>query len=63
MLALGLSLYLYVPLASLANPPINWGYPRTAEGFAHTLTRGQYESVRPTDSFSRYAEQLAACRA
>jgi hypothetical protein len=58
MLALGLSLYLYVPLASLANPPINWGYPRTAEGFAHTLTRGQYESVRPTDSFSRYAEQL-----
>jgi hypothetical protein len=59
MVALGLSLYLYAPLASLTNPPVNWGYPRTVEGFVHTLTRGQFESVRPTDSLSRYAEQLA----
>jgi hypothetical protein len=58
MLALGLSFYLFVPLASHTNPPLNWGYPRTWEGFVHTLTRGQYESVRPTDSLSRYAEQL-----
>jgi hypothetical protein len=58
MLALGLSLYLYPSLASLTNPPLNWGYPRTVEGFFHTLARGQFESVQPTDSFSRYAEQL-----
>lgn len=58
MLALGLSFYLYVPLASHTNPPVNWGYPRTFEGFTHVLSRGQYEGVRPTDSLSRYAEQL-----
>ena len=58
MLALGLSLYLYAPLASHTNPPVNWGYPRTVEGFGHTLSRGQFESVRPTDNLGRYAEQL-----
>jgi hypothetical protein len=57
-LALGLSMYLYVPLVSHANPPLNWGYPRTVEGFLHTLTRGQFESVHPTDSLSGYADQL-----
>jgi hypothetical protein len=58
MLGLGLAMYLYVPLASHTNPPVNWGYPRTVEGFVHSLSRGQYESVHPTDSLSRYAEQL-----
>jgi hypothetical protein len=58
MLALGLSLYLYVPLASHTNPPVNWGYPRIVEGFGHTLSRGQFESVHPTDSLGRYAAQL-----
>lgn len=57
---LGLSLYLYVPIASMTNPPMNWGYPRTAEGFLHTITRGQYEIVRPTASFSGFARQCGA---
>ena len=35
----GLSLYLYVPLASMTNPPMNWGYPRTVQGFFHVLSR------------------------
>ena len=58
MLALGLSVYLLLPFFSATNPPLNTGYARTVEGFVHTLTRGQFESVRPTGSFGRYAEQL-----
>jgi hypothetical protein len=61
MLGLGLAMYLYVPLASHTNPPVNWAYPRTVEGFVHSLTRGQYEPVHPTESLSRYAEQLEMC--
>jgi hypothetical protein len=58
MLALGLSIYLLLPFFSATNPPLNTGYPRTVEGFAHTLARGQFESVHPTDSLSLYLEQL-----
>jgi tetratricopeptide (TPR) repeat protein len=43
---LGLGLYLYMPVASATNPPMNWGYTRTPEGFVHHFTRGQYEKVR-----------------
>lgn len=45
LMLLGLSFYLYMPFASEQNPPINWGYPRTWEGFMHAITRGQYERV------------------
>jgi tetratricopeptide (TPR) repeat protein len=47
----GAGFYLYMPLAGMSNPPIQWGYPRTVEGFVHALTRGQYERARPTDVF------------
>jgi len=57
-LALGLALYLYVPIASMTNPPINWSYPRTVEGFSHNLTRGQYEKVLATDNLGVYARQM-----
>lgn len=43
MFAAGSSLYLYMPLASMTNPPMNWGYTRTLEGFRHHIIRGQYE--------------------
>jgi tetratricopeptide (TPR) repeat protein len=49
---LGVSVYVFMPLASETNPPINWGYPRTWEGFLHALTRGQYERIAPTSMFS-----------
>ncbi len=49
---LGLSFYLYMPFSSDQNPPINWGYPRTWEGFMHAITRGQYERVVLADVFS-----------
>ncbi len=55
---LGASFYLFMPIASSTNPPMNWGYPRTWEGFLHALTRGQYEKTNPTSSLGRFSEQM-----
>jgi thioredoxin-like negative regulator of GroEL len=55
---LGASFYFYMPLASMTNPPMNWGYARTWEGFLHALTRGQYERTNPTSSLERFFSQL-----
>jgi hypothetical protein len=51
LLACGLSLYVYLPLASDHNPPMNQGYARTWEGFVHVISRGQYEKIAPSDIF------------
>jgi tetratricopeptide (TPR) repeat protein len=59
----GASFYFYMPLASMSNPPMNWAYPRTVDGFIHALTRGQYERTNPTDILndpSRFFMQLYA---
>ncbi len=48
---LGASFYFYMPLAGMTNPPMEWGYPRTVEGFFHAFTRGQYEKTNPSDIF------------
>ena len=40
---LGLSVCIYLPIASITNPQLNWGRPRTVEGFWHSILRGQYE--------------------
>ncbi len=45
----GASFYFYEPIAGMTNPPMQWGYPRTVEGFFHALTRGQYEKAFPSD--------------
>jgi tetratricopeptide (TPR) repeat protein len=45
----GAAFYFYMPLAGMTNPPMEWGYPRTVEGFIHAFTRGQYEKTNPTD--------------
>ncbi len=43
---LGVSFYVYMPIVSdLRNPPMNWGYPRTWQGFKHAIQRGQYEAI------------------
>jgi hypothetical protein len=47
MVLLGLAACLYLPVASMTNPPVNWGYPRTIDGFLHVLSRGQYEQAQP----------------
>jgi len=43
----GALFYFYMPLTSMTNPPMNWGYPRTEEGFWHALFRGQYDKTNP----------------
>ena len=48
----GVSFYLYMPLAAATNPPMNWGYAATKEGFLHAVTRGQYEKVQTAHVFS-----------
>ncbi|HXJ72713.1 MAG TPA: DUF2723 domain-containing protein, partial [Candidatus Dormibacteraeota bacterium] len=54
----GAAFYLYLPLASMSNPPLNWGYPRTVTGFFHAFTRGQYERIHPTTELGRYFDQI-----
>ncbi len=44
----GAAFYLYMPIAGATVPPMEWGYPRTLEGFIHAITRGQYEKITPT---------------
>ena len=48
----GAAFYAFMPVAADACPPMNWGYPRTWEGFKHALSRGQYEKISPTSMFS-----------
>ncbi|MBU3665213.1 MAG: DUF2723 domain-containing protein [Chthoniobacterales bacterium] len=38
----GLLPYAYMPLASSTNPPMNWGYTSTPEGFFYSINRTQY---------------------
>ena len=39
---LGLLPYAYMPLASSTNPPMNWSYCSTPEGFFYAINRSQY---------------------
>ena len=39
---LGLLPYAYMPFASSTNPPMNWGYCSTPEGFFYAINRSQY---------------------
>jgi len=52
LFALGVSFYFYEPIAGMTDPPMQWGYPRTVEGFFHALSRGQYEKANPSNPFS-----------
>jgi len=57
----GASFYFYMPISGMTNPPMQWGYPRTVEGFVHAFTRGQYEKTNPTDIINHplvFAAQL-----
>jgi tetratricopeptide (TPR) repeat protein len=51
MWAIGVSVYLYEPISGMTNPPMEWGYPRTVEGFFHALSRGQYGSAEGDNLF------------
>ena len=43
LIALGMLPYAYLPIASSTNPPMNWGYTRTVEGFFASFNRSQYQ--------------------
>jgi len=42
---IGVGFYAYMPIAAATNPPMNWGFTNTREGFLHHITRGQYERI------------------
>jgi len=59
--ALGVSFYFYMAVSGMTNPPMQWGYPRTVEGFFHAISRGQYEQPSPTNLITeplRFLSQL-----
>ncbi len=58
MWCLGASFYFYMPIASMTNPPMNWGYARTVDGFKDALARGQYQAITPTSSVKSYITQI-----
>lgn len=56
----GLAIYLYLPIRSMANPPMDWGNPETWPAFYDVVTRAQYRFII-TDgprSWDRFFEQL-----
>jgi Protein of unknown function (DUF2723) len=58
---LGAAFYFYMPISCMTNPPMQWCYPRTVDGFFHALSRGQYEQPNPTNPIlepGRFAGQL-----
>lgn len=55
---LGVSFYGFMPIFSDRNPPMNWGYPRTWEGFKHAILRGQYEKIKPAGLTPDFISQL-----
>src|SRR5580700_1857012 len=57
----GVSVYFYEAISGMTDPPMQWGYPRTVEGFFHALSRGQYETIHGSNIFSdpkKFAFQL-----
>ena len=46
---LGVSVYFYEPISCMTDPPMQWSYPRTVEGFFRGLSRDQYGSEIGTD--------------
>lgn len=49
-------LYLYIPLRSLADPPLDWGNPETPAAFVRYMTQGDYGSKQ----LGRTSENLVA---
>jgi len=43
LFVLGLSVYVYLPLAARHRPPVNWGNPQTWRGFLWVVTGEQYQ--------------------
>jgi Flp pilus assembly protein TadD len=52
MFLAGAAFYFYMPVSSSTNPPMNWGYSYTKQGFMHHITRGQYERLNVASPLS-----------
>jgi tetratricopeptide (TPR) repeat protein len=52
MFLAGAAFYFYMPVASSTNPPMNWGYAYTKQGFLHHIIRGQYEKLNVASPLS-----------
>jgi hypothetical protein len=50
---LGCGFLSYFPISASSNPPMNWGYTSTKQGFLHHITRGQYEKIEIANPLSR----------
>lgn len=48
----GLMPYLYLPIRSAAQPPINWGRPTTLQAFLSHITRSQYTNTGEVSEFT-----------
>src|SRR5579859_39612 len=55
---LGAAFYFYEPIACMTDPPMQWAYPRTVDGFVHAITRGQYSPINPTAGTGTTALQI-----
>ncbi|MGB7769774.1 MAG: DUF2723 domain-containing protein [Verrucomicrobiia bacterium] len=55
---LGAAFYFYEAIACMTDPPMEWAYPRTVEGFIHAITRGQYSPINPTAGTGNNAFQI-----
>ena len=61
LFCVGVSFYFYMAVSGMTDAPMQWGYPRTVEGFFHALSRGQYEQPSPTNPLTepgRFMGQL-----
>lgn len=43
LFVIGLSIYMYLPIAARHRPPVNWGNPQTWHGFLWVVTGEQYQ--------------------
>ncbi|MEY4918447.1 MAG: hypothetical protein RL616_2360, partial [Verrucomicrobiota bacterium] len=61
MWGFGVSVYFYSAVSCMTVPPMQWGYPRTVEGFFHMISRGQYGTGEGVNLFadpSRFFYQM-----
>ena len=56
----GAAFYFYEAIACMTDPPMEWAYPRTVQGFIHAITRGQYSPINPTAGHGNNVFQIVA---
>lgn len=57
---LGLGVYLYLPLAARAYPPVNWGNPQTWAGFTWLVSGAPYQGLLFHAPLIKWADRVSA---